>query len=417
MTTRGARSSGRRRPTCARTAASARSSTGWPSAATCTSTATPTCGSGRSTTSTASGAACAEWSGVRWHDRPTARARAPGDAGRAVVPRRHAQLRRARAGARPSSGPTTSRSSPTARPATRREITWAQLADGVARCRAGLRAPRRAARRPGGGVPARTSPRRSSRSSPPRASARSGRRARRSSARARWSTGSRRSNRRCCSRSTATATARRSSTGAPRSTAIEAALPTLRHTVHVPYLRAARADPVTAPTAGARCSPSPGRSSSTRCRSTIRSTCSTARARPGCRRRSCTATAASPSSTSRRSALHHDLGAGDRFFWFTTTGWMMWNYLVSGLLVGATIVLFDGDPGFPDLGALWRLAADTGVDVFGVSAPFLMACRKAGVVPPAASAAQRRVHRRAAAARRLPLGPRRRRCARADRRR
>jgi len=85
----------------------------------------------------------------------------------------------------------------------------------------------------------------------------------------------------------------------------------------------------------------------------------------------------------KTTALHHDLGAGDRFFWFTTTGWMMWNYLMSGLLVGATIVLFDGDPGAPDLGALWRLASDTGVDVFGVSAPFLMACRKDGVVPPA----------------------------------
>jgi acetoacetyl-CoA synthetase len=84
----------------------------------------------------------------------------------------------------------------------------------------------------------------------------------------------------------------------------------------------------------------------------------------------------------KSTALHHDLGAGDRFFWFTTTGWMMWNYLMSGLLVGATIVLFDGDPGAPDLGTLWRLASDTAVDVFGVSAPFLMACRKAGVVPP-----------------------------------
>jgi acetoacetyl-CoA synthetase len=84
----------------------------------------------------------------------------------------------------------------------------------------------------------------------------------------------------------------------------------------------------------------------------------------------------------KTTALHHDLGAGDRFFWFTTTGWMMWNYLVSGLLVGATIVLFDGDPAFPDLGALWQLAAETGVDVFGVSAPFVMSCRKAGVVPP-----------------------------------
>jgi len=83
----------------------------------------------------------------------------------------------------------------------------------------------------------------------------------------------------------------------------------------------------------------------------------------------------------KTAALHHDLGPGSRFFWFTTTGWMMWNYLMSGLLVGASIVLFDGDPGFPDLGALWRLAADTDVDVLGVSAPFLMSCRKAGVVP------------------------------------
>jgi len=80
--------------------------------------------------------------------------------------------------------------------------------------------------------------------------------------------------------------------------------------------------------------------------------------------------------------LHHDLGEGDRFAWFTTTGWMMWNYLVSGLLVGTTLVLFDGDPGYPDLGALWRLAADTELDVLGVSASFLMTCRKQGVVPP-----------------------------------
>ena len=80
-------------------------------------------------------------------------------------------------------------------------------------------------------------------------------------------------------------------------------------------------------------------------------------------------------------ALHNDLGPGDRFFWFSTTGWMMWNYLVSGLLVGATPVLFDGDPGAPDLGALWRMAAEEHVTFFGTSAPFLLACRKAGVVP------------------------------------
>ncbi|MGH9262959.1 MAG: AMP-binding protein, partial [Acidimicrobiales bacterium] len=80
-------------------------------------------------------------------------------------------------------------------------------------------------------------------------------------------------------------------------------------------------------------------------------------------------------------ALHNDLGPGDRFFWFSTTGWMMWNYLVSGLLVGATPVLFDGDPGYPDLVALWQMAAEEGVTFFGTSAPFLLACRKAGVEP------------------------------------
>jgi acetoacetyl-CoA synthetase len=80
-------------------------------------------------------------------------------------------------------------------------------------------------------------------------------------------------------------------------------------------------------------------------------------------------------------ALHHDLGPGDRFFWYTTTGWMMWNYLVSGLAVGATIVLFDGSPAHPDLSALWRLAAEEGVTYFGTSAPYLMACRKAELRP------------------------------------
>jgi len=80
-------------------------------------------------------------------------------------------------------------------------------------------------------------------------------------------------------------------------------------------------------------------------------------------------------------ALHHDLGPGDRFFWYTTTGWMMWNFLVSGPAVGAAIVLFDGNPAAPDLGELWRLAERTGMTYFGTSAPFLLSCRKAGVVP------------------------------------
>jgi acetoacetyl-CoA synthetase len=74
--------------------------------------------------------------------------------------------------------------------------------------------------------------------------------------------------------------------------------------------------------------------------------------------------------------LHHDLGPGDRFFWFSTTGWMMWNLLVSGLCAGAAIVLFDGDPSGS---TLWDLARETETTVFGVSAPFLLACRKAGI--------------------------------------
>jgi len=79
--------------------------------------------------------------------------------------------------------------------------------------------------------------------------------------------------------------------------------------------------------------------------------------------------------------LHHDMGPGDRFFWFSTTGWMMWNYLVSGLAVGASIVLLDGDPGYPDLSVLWKLAADAGITHFGASAPWLLACRKADIHP------------------------------------
>jgi acetoacetyl-CoA synthetase len=80
-------------------------------------------------------------------------------------------------------------------------------------------------------------------------------------------------------------------------------------------------------------------------------------------------------------ALHHDLGPGDRFFWFTTTGWMMWNYLVSGPAVGSAIVLFDGNPGWPSLNTLWELVGTAGITYFGTSAPFLLACRKAGITP------------------------------------
>ncbi|CAL9632302.1 Acetyl-coenzyme A synthetase [Streptomyces sp. enrichment culture] len=79
--------------------------------------------------------------------------------------------------------------------------------------------------------------------------------------------------------------------------------------------------------------------------------------------------------------LHCDLGPEDRFFWYTSTGWMMWNFLVSGLLTGTTIVLYDGSPGFPDTGAQWGVAERTGATFFGTSAAYVMACRKAGVHP------------------------------------
>jgi acetoacetyl-CoA synthetase len=79
--------------------------------------------------------------------------------------------------------------------------------------------------------------------------------------------------------------------------------------------------------------------------------------------------------------LHVDAHPGDRLFWFTTTGWMMWNFLVSGLLTRAAIVLYDGNPGYPDMGALWDLAARAGVTMFGTSASYIAACMKDGVEP------------------------------------
>ncbi|MFE9849841.1 acetoacetate--CoA ligase [Streptomyces sp. NPDC005576] len=79
--------------------------------------------------------------------------------------------------------------------------------------------------------------------------------------------------------------------------------------------------------------------------------------------------------------LHCDLGPEDRFFWYTSTGWMMWNFLVSGLLTGTTVVLYDGSPGHPDINAQWRVAELTGATFFGTSAAYVMACRKAGAHP------------------------------------
>jgi acetoacetyl-CoA synthetase len=83
----------------------------------------------------------------------------------------------------------------------------------------------------------------------------------------------------------------------------------------------------------------------------------------------------------KKSHLHLDCRPGDRVFWFSTTGWMMWNFLVGVLLTDASIVLFDGNPGFPSLDALWELAERTGMTTFGTSAAFVSACMKAGVHP------------------------------------
>ena len=81
--------------------------------------------------------------------------------------------------------------------------------------------------------------------------------------------------------------------------------------------------------------------------------------------------------------LHLDARAGDRVFWFTTTGWMMWNFLVGALLSEASVVLFDGNPAYPNLGTLWDLADAAGITCFGTSAGYIASCQKEGVEPSA----------------------------------
>lgn len=80
-------------------------------------------------------------------------------------------------------------------------------------------------------------------------------------------------------------------------------------------------------------------------------------------------------------ALHGDLGPGDQLLYYTTCGWMMWNWQTSALLTGATVHAYDGSPGYPDLDQLWRLAADEGLTHFGTSARFIASCRKALLRP------------------------------------
>jgi acetoacetyl-CoA synthetase len=80
-------------------------------------------------------------------------------------------------------------------------------------------------------------------------------------------------------------------------------------------------------------------------------------------------------------SLHNDIRPGDRFFWYTTTGWMMWNYLLGGLLHGATIVTYNGSPAYPDHDALWNLVEETNTTFFGGSAAYFATCEKAKLTP------------------------------------
>ena len=79
--------------------------------------------------------------------------------------------------------------------------------------------------------------------------------------------------------------------------------------------------------------------------------------------------------------LHSDMGPDDRYFYYTTTGWVMWNALASGLATGATIVLFDGAPLQPDPRVLWRMAHDERITIFGTSPRFLASCEQAEIRP------------------------------------
>lgn len=82
--------------------------------------------------------------------------------------------------------------------------------------------------------------------------------------------------------------------------------------------------------------------------------------------------------------FHNDLHAGETLFWYTTTGWMMWNYLQGTLLCGATAALYDGSPAWPDLNRLWEFCDAANIHHFGTSAGFILACRKEGIAPAAA---------------------------------
>lgn len=83
----------------------------------------------------------------------------------------------------------------------------------------------------------------------------------------------------------------------------------------------------------------------------------------------------------KATVLHNDLKPNDRFFWYSSTGWMMWNYLLGSLLSGCTIILYNGSPGYPNMEILWQLAEESGMTYFGTSAAYISACIKANIKP------------------------------------
>ena len=178
-----------------------------------------------------------------------------------------------------------------------------------------------------------------------------------------------------------------------------------------PHPAARHARPPRAPSTGPPSPPATPSPSSSRCPSTTRCGSSTPPARPACPRPSSSPRAASSSNTSSSCGLHCDLGPEDRFFWYTSTGWMMWNFLVSGLLTGTTVVLYDGSPGYPDTGAQWRIAERTGATLLRHLRRLRHGLPQGRGPPlPRLRPLRREVrghHRLPAPARRLPLAPRR----------
>jgi acetoacetyl-CoA synthetase len=83
----------------------------------------------------------------------------------------------------------------------------------------------------------------------------------------------------------------------------------------------------------------------------------------------------------KAAVLHFDLKPSDRFFWYSSTGWVMWNIVIGGLLSGCTIVMYNGSPGYPDMEALWALAEEAGITYFGTSAAYISTCIKAAIAP------------------------------------